>query len=356
MNNSDLHKQSYKELSGDFSDLVLEKTESNFQFSGKGVTSQLEKIRENIAEAKATKNGRELLVIMTEQARIWKPTFSEYKEILDFRAKFHKYSMRNNALIYMQNPNASYVGSFKHFKDLGYKINKGEHGMFVLAPRKLAMAEVNPGEWKSMKELTEKQLEAVKNGALKVRDKTYFVNGYVFDISQTDCPSEDLPKLLRGMSRKINAEEYYDALKNIVGEYGIGFSEENLKSVTLKGYYIPSEERIVINERISLTDKAVVITHELSHALLHAGNTELSENQIEFEAESTAYIALKQSGFDMSDYSFGYIKGYLSNLSPDELQKALTRIDNCGNLLSEKIGEQLDISQAIGAAPELEIC
>ena len=33
MNNSDLHKQPYKELSGDFSDLVLEKTESNFQFS-----------------------------------------------------------------------------------------------------------------------------------------------------------------------------------------------------------------------------------------------------------------------------------------------------------------------------------
>lgn len=337
----------------------IQKPEGYFQFSEMKITeikdntvSDLKQIRKNIAEAKEIKNGKELLDVMTEQARNWKPTFQEYKEMLDFRAKFYRYSMRNVSLIYLQNPNASYVGSFKHFKDLGYNINKGEHGMLIFAPRTLAMAEVNPGDWRSMKELTDEQRAALKNGSLTIKDKTYFVKGYVFDISQTDCPQEDLPKLLRGMSAKVEAEDYYTALKNITEDYGIGFSEENLKSVALKGYFAPSEERIVINERLSVTDKATVLTHELSHALLHANSTELSVSQIEFEAESTAYIALKQSGFDMSDYSFRYIQSYLKSLTPEELQKALTRIDNCGNLLCEKLKEQLEISRL----PNIEHC
>lgn len=337
----------------------IQKPEGYFQFSEMkiteikdNVTSDLKQIRKNIAEAKEIKNGKELLDVMTEQARNWKPTFQEYKEMLDFRAKFYRYSMRNVSLIYLQNPNASYVGSFKHFKDLGYNINKGEHGMLIFAPRKLAMAEVNPGDWRSTKELTDEQRAALKNGSLTIKDKTYFVKGYVFDISQTDCPQEDLPKLLRGMSSKVDAEDYCTALKNIVEYYGIGFSEENLKSVALKGYFAPSEERIVINERLSVTEKATVLTHELSHALLHANSTELSVSQIEFEAESTAYIALKQSGFDMSDYSFRYIQSHLKSLTPEELQKALTRIDNCGNLLCEKLKEQLEISRL----PNIEHC
>lgn len=337
----------------------IQKPEVYFQFSEMKIieikdntVSDLKQIRKNIAEAKEIKNGKELLDVMTEQARNWKPTFQEYKEMLDFRAKFYRYSMRNVSLIYLQNPNASYVGSFKHFKDLGYNINKGEHGMLIFAPRTLAMAEVNPGDWRSMKELTDEQRAALKNGSLTIKDKTYFVKGYVFDISQTDCPQEDLPKLLRGMSAKVEAEDYYTALKNITEDYGIGFSEENLKSVALKGYFAPSEERIVINERLSVTDKATVLTHELSHALLHANSMELSVSQIEFEAESTAYIALKQSGFDMSDYSFRYIQSYLKSLTPEELQKALTRIDNCGNLLCEKLKEQLEISRL----PNIEHC
>lgn len=343
----------------DISKYITFDNESHFQFSEMKITeikdntvSDLKQIRKNIAEAKEIKNGKELLDVMTEQARNWKPTFQEYKEMLDFRAKFYRYSMRNVSLIYLQNPNASYVGSFKHFKDLGYNINKGEHGMLIFAPRTLAMAEVNPGDWRSMKELTDEQRAALKNGSLTIKDKTYFVKGYVFDISQTDCPQEDLPKLLRGMSAKVEAEDYYTALKNITEDYGIGFSEENLKSVALKGYFAPSEERIVINERLSVTDKATVLTHELSHALLHANSTELSVSQIEFEAESTAYIALKQSGFDMSDYSFRYIQSYLKSLTPEELQKALTRIDNCGNLLCEKLKEQLEISRL----PNIEHC
>lgn len=351
--------ESEKEYLNSLNHKHIQKPEVYFQFSEMKITeikdntvSDLKQIRKNIAEAKEIKNGKELLDVMTEQARNWKPTFQEYKEMLDFRAKFYRYSMRNVSLIYLQNPNASYVGSFKHFKDLGYNINKGEHGMLIFAPRTLAMAEVNPGDWRSMKELTDEQRAALKNGSLTIKDKTYFVKGYVFDISQTDCPQEDLPKLLRGMSAKVEAEDYYTALKNITEDYGIGFSEENLKSVALKGYFAPSEERIVINERLSVTDKATVLTHELSHALLHANSTELSVSQIEFEAESTAYIALKQSSFDMSDYSFRYIQSYLKSLTPEELQKALTRIDNCGNLLCEKLKEQLEISRL----PNIEHC
>lgn len=40
----------------------------------------------------------------------------------------------NTMLIKMQNQYATYVGSYKHFKDIGYNVRRGQHGYTILVP------------------------------------------------------------------------------------------------------------------------------------------------------------------------------------------------------------------------------
>lgn len=323
------------------------------QISSDDRTSELENIRAQIKNMRGNKiSQKEIVDYVCEQSEKYKPTVDEYREMLDFRAKFYNYSFCNNIMIYMQNPHSSYVGSFDHFRKLGYPVRKGERGMIVRVPKPVTLAKIGD-EWQNVSKLPPEKQADVKCGKYEVRQKMYFGTGYVFDISQTSISQEQLPELLRSMSPKINSEEYYNALTETVKEHGVTIQEKDLKSITLHGYYRPSDDSITINSQLPASDKLNTLAHEFSHALLHhnLGNEELSAAQIEFEAESSAYIALKQAGFDMSDYKFRYTASHLKNMSPDELQKAMQRIDKCSKYictqLSEKIGIDLNRRQIV---------
>ena len=70
---------------------------------------------------------------VNELVKTWREKPEEIAEYLRFRNQFHSYSVRNTMLIWAQNPNAQFVGSFKRFKELGYNIRAGEHGMGIMA-------------------------------------------------------------------------------------------------------------------------------------------------------------------------------------------------------------------------------
>ena len=65
-----------------------------------------------------------------------KEVFSDgrYAEWLKTMSQFHHYSFRNQMLIHLQTPEATYVAGFNKWKSLGRSINKGEHGIQILAP------------------------------------------------------------------------------------------------------------------------------------------------------------------------------------------------------------------------------
>ncbi len=144
-----------------------------------------------------------------------------YKEYLTALSKFHHYSPRNIQLILAQNPNASYVASFKKWKeDFDRSVNKGEKSMRIFAfhhysPRNIQLIlaqnpnasyvasfkkwkedfdrSVNKGE-KSMRifaPVTVKQKDPETGKVLldkegKEKTKTFFKLVPVFDVSQTD--------------------------------------------------------------------------------------------------------------------------------------------------------------------------
>jgi hypothetical protein len=117
----------------------------------------IEKARELVADIKSGAQGLSALTDeILKQAREYTLTEEKYKEMLDFSAKFHNYSFNNCVLIKMQNPHSIYIGSFKHFKKLGYSVQKCEHGIKILVPVKVKLIKLD-GEVKKLIDASEEE-------------------------------------------------------------------------------------------------------------------------------------------------------------------------------------------------------
>ena len=58
-----------------------------------------------------------------------------YENYLKVMSKFHRYSYRNTVLIWMQNPDATYVAGYDAWKnDFNRFVKKGEKGIKIIAP------------------------------------------------------------------------------------------------------------------------------------------------------------------------------------------------------------------------------
>lgn len=228
-------------------------------------------------------------------------------EYFKFNSKFYQYSKNNNTLIYQQNRYAQYCGSFKAFKDMGYSVKKGEHGMKILVPYiSKYFYNADAQEWKKVSEATLEQKVKIKNGEIEMKQYTSFGVGTVFDISQTDCPVEDYPKFFGFGHASKSHRELFNAVKYYAEGKGIPVEIIDLKSITLSGEYNAADNSIVLSDKLNDDRLLSVMTHELSHALLH--NSDITENenkhimQIEFEADAMSLLLRERLGIsDIED-------------------------------------------------------
>ena len=59
----------------------------------------------------------------------------KYMRYLSVMSKFHRYSVNNTMLIYMQRPDATLVAGFNKWKNQFERhVKKGEHGITIIAP------------------------------------------------------------------------------------------------------------------------------------------------------------------------------------------------------------------------------
>ena len=58
----------------------------------------------------------------------------EWKDYLDFSAKFSSYSLNNTAMIYLQKPRAQFLKGYKSWQKLGRQVKKGEKAIKIFAP------------------------------------------------------------------------------------------------------------------------------------------------------------------------------------------------------------------------------
>lgn len=58
-----------------------------------------------------------------------------YRQYLATMSRFHRYSVNNTMLIYMQRPDATHVAGFNKWRDqFGRSVKKGEKGIKIIAP------------------------------------------------------------------------------------------------------------------------------------------------------------------------------------------------------------------------------
>ena len=91
-----------------------------------------------MSEIAERKNNKERLREITEGIEQGiKDLFESdrYRQYLSVMSRFHRYSLNNTMLIYMQKPDASLVAGFSKWKNqFGRHVKKGEHGITIIAP------------------------------------------------------------------------------------------------------------------------------------------------------------------------------------------------------------------------------
>lgn len=117
----------------------------------------------------------------------------KYRQYLSTMSRFHRYSVNNTMLIYMQRPDATLVAGFNKWRDQFERhVKRGEHGITIIAPtpykKKIEQEKLDPDTKAPM-------LDA--DGKVIIEEKTIEIPMFkpvkVFDVSQTD--GKPLPQL-----------------------------------------------------------------------------------------------------------------------------------------------------------------
>lgn len=249
-----------------------------------------------------------------------------FGEFIRFSAKFHKYSLGNTLLIWMQSRGATHVAGMKTWNSLGRKVKKGEKGIVIFAPVIKKMKE------KTSRMDTDSTQEPIET---EIERPVGFRAVYVFDVEQTD--GKPVPEITTETPvMDGDAEELY--LKIVLASpVSVGYEE--IKSGA-NGYYMPKEEKIVIAKNLKAEQRSKTLLHELAHHLTL--NCTESDKAVkpdrptgEVIAEGAAFVASAHFGLDSSGYSFPYIASW--SKEPDKVLKAGEDIRKTGLRLIEMI-------------------
>lgn len=302
--------------------------------------------------AQAEEKRRELSNKVIECAKNFHQHPEKIVEFLEFQSRFYRYSTNNTMLIQMQNQGAVFCGSFKYFKDKGYSVKKGEKGMQILVPTLKTFLKLSGDEKIPLSEATKEQKQAYKEGKIDSYKKLYFKVGTVFDISQTNCPKEDYPKLLDlGYSSEQHADLYEKLKEFSENELNCPVKSDAYSSVAMRGFYSPKYNHIMISGNFDDTTKLSILSHELGHAMMH--NTEelagesRSVLQKEFEADAVSIMLYNKFGLEISDSRLDHLSTTFKELTalkgykPEMLNESLERANKAYKKVSDYLnGEQ----------------
>ena len=301
--------------------------------------------------SKSEEQKKEMQKKVIDIAENFKGNAQDFAEYLKFSSKFYNYSARNTMLIYYQNSGACFCNSYKTYKDMGYQVKRGEHGMKILVPTLKTFLNINDS-WISLSQATTEQKALYKQGKIQSQQKLYFKIGTVFDISQTNCPKEDYPKYLDLGYSSVHHAEICDTIKK--------FCEENLhcpvyegyfNSVSLRGYYSLSTNSISLSGMFDDTTKLSILTHETGHAILHNGKelmkTEYSEAQMEFEADATSVMLQTYFGVEISESRLRHLSECYNemlsnkNTTSKDVVKSLDRAHKAFKTVVDNVNQQM---------------
>lgn len=223
----------------------------------------------------------------------------DWQETLRIAAKFPKYSYTNAQLIHQQNPEARQVMGYHSWLAVGRQVQKGEHGLVILAPR--FQAKLKKPRQKGVP-LTPEE-EAERKSMLPIGFRII----KVFDISQTAGP--DLPNINAMHTRSGDVEaDLYKSLQPLLAKYDLTGRAHAALNVNMQSCPFLSYKAVLTAPSASTGEKSHAIAHALGHIFLeHARSSEELLPLNECEAESAAYILFTLFGARTDIFSFGAV-------------------------------------------------
>jgi len=265
-------------------------------------------------------------------------TNEEWLHFLAFQSMFYNYSFGNTMLIYLQNPNASYVKGFKAWNSLGRYVKKGEKGIAILAP---CFKKVPKNNDTSNDDANTSNNDGNASSDEKVKVIGGFRISYVYDIQSTDGDDEMLPTLVKGLSG--TSDEIESLFTLLRGEVENTYKVKDTIGTSEKGSYNLATHEISIRSDLDCFQRFKTLIHEYAHALnfeSHPWEEEDKRNQRELIAEGSSFVVCHALGLDTKDYSFPYLKTWLQE--KDELKELTSTIQKISSkILSLLIVEEV---------------
>ena len=270
----------------------------------------------------------------------------KYMRYLSVMSRFHRYSVNNTMLIYMQKPDATLVAGYNKWKNQFERhVKRGEHGITIIAPtpfkKKIEEQKLDPDTKAPI-------LDAEGKAVMEEREVEIpmFRPVKVFDVSQTD--GKPLPELASTLSGNVqNYEAFMEALRRSAP---VPLSVEPM-AANMDGYFSPDRQRIAIRAGMSEVQTVSAAVHEIAHSKLHnyakaqeeaarAGDKEppkkKDRNTEEVEAESISYAVCQYYGIQTGENSFGYIANWSQGKELPELRASLETINKAaGELIAD---------------------
>ena len=188
----------------------------------------------------------------------------KYMRYLSVMSRFHRYSVNNTMLIYMQKPDATLVAGFNKWKNQFERhVKKGEHGITIIAPtpykKKIEEMKRDPDTHAPILDADGKAVMEKKEIEIPM-----FRPVKVFDVSQTD--GKPLPELASSLSGTV---PHYEAFLAAVRRSAPVPIEFEPMADNMDGYFSPERQRIAIREGMSEVQTVSAAVHEIAHSKLH---------------------------------------------------------------------------------------
>ena len=217
----------------------------------------------------------------------------KYMRYLSVMSKFHRYSVNNTMLIYMQRPDATLVAGFNKWKNQFERhVKKGEHGITIIAPtpykKKIEEMKRDPDTHAPVLDADGKAVMEEKEIEIPM-----FRPVKVFDVSQTD--GKPLPELASSLSGTV---PHFEAFLEAVRRSAPVPIEFEPMAENMDGYFSSEQQRIALREGMSEVQTVSAAVHETAHSRLH--------DPKKYEIEQSWKVVMDSGGGTVRDFQSGF--------------------------------------------------
>ena len=249
----------------------------------------------------------------------------QWRRLLDSSATLWRYSGGNVALLSMQMAQRgkeppTLVAGYKEWERHGRYVLKGEHALYVIAPR---TAPAKGPETDGRNPEYSRLDDVVPPAEAEPRARLVGWRGQaVFDVSQTEgepllVPVTEGPPYSAATDQA--PRQLWESLTGVARAARFNVVLSDAQTGLADGYTDHGRHLISIGAWLGPDERLATLAHELGHASLHVpgdalgalyGSSAEHRGLAEIEAESVAYVILRAHGIDRGAQSSGYLAGW----------------------------------------------